>query len=200
MTKATQRVLRVLAIGVLCSLLGHLVAGCDGGASDSDAAVVLAPRPAGAISCAIPSPTGTEASQQLGPIGANHFLFVANDVRAACESGRAAALKPVCTTNPATGVVACADPSAATVKLVDGINCSDPAHDFEGSTGTPMCVYATDPDGSACSATYTSGSCVAQSVGSMAQYTSGKVQGLYVRSWALCGASGQFVGWLCTAS
>ena len=198
MKNATLRVLRVLAIGVLCSLLGHFLAGCDGGgteASDAGSAGVLAPRPDGAVSCAIPSPTGDQPSgygAAARDLPATNFLFVANDVAAACEGSK----KPVCVTNPATGVVTCTTPVAT-----QGLACDDPAHDFQGSTGEPWCVALTTPDGSsACNATYLSGSCIAQGVSPMSKYATGPVQGRLVRSWALCGASGKFVGWMCTAS
>ena len=113
-------------------------------------------------------------------IPATNFLLVSNDVKKACESTK------------------------TSYSSAAGIDCGDPAHDFQGTTDTPWCIVADSPEDpnltSNCSATALSGSCVADGMAPMSKYTTGHAAGRYVRSIALCGMSGQFVGWMCTTT
>jgi len=186
--------LRVLYVLMVCAFgfcLGILMAGCDGGGSDAgdagnagDAGAGKVLRTdAGWITCSIPSPTGDQPSgygDTARNIPATHFLLVSHDVKKACES------------------------TMTSYSSAAGIDFGDPAHDFQGTTDTPWCIVADSPEDpnltSNCSATALSGSCVADGMAPMSKYTTGHAAGRYVRSIALCGMSGQFVGWMCTTT
>jgi hypothetical protein len=180
------RALYVLMVGAFCFCLG-ILAGCDGSGGGSDSGDAGAGKvlrtDAGWITCSIPSPTGDQPSgygDEARDLPATNFLLVNNDVKKACEDTK------------------------TSYSSAAGIDCGDPAHDFQGTTGKPWCIVADSPEDpnltSNCSANALSGSCVADGVAAMSKYTSGQAAGRYVRSIALCGMSGQFVGWMCTTT
>jgi hypothetical protein len=192
--------LRYLLVGVVCALLGYCLAGCDGSGDwqDPDAGDEvpgnLRRDDAGRLSCDVPSPTGDQPSgygtaRDLPP---NNFVLVANDVEELCESWKAA-YSELYAARPSSDL--------PTPDLVAGVDCSDPAHDFRGTTGVPWSVWATDLDGTPCSANASSGTCEAVGLLPMPLYSSSDpAKRLRVRSWALCSTAGRFSGWLYTTS
>jgi hypothetical protein len=151
------------------------VGGAGGGLLRSDA---------GFISCPIPEPTAS----QVAPSGsAPTFLVVTNDVSNACIKFK--------TANP---LISTLTSSQLTVPTA-GIDCSDVAHDFKGSTDIVWCVSVVAPDGvSPCNGGPTgSPTCLATGVGIMAT-TTNYLHGSYLNhNWGVCSSSGVFMGWAC---
>jgi len=210
--------LRYLLVGAVCALLGYCLAGCDGagdwhdpdsgktdvvgegvvsadsGGKDARGDAGLRRDDAGRLSCDVPSPTGDQPSgygtaRDLPP---NNFVLVANDVGAACEAWKQS--YPEAYARWPSG-------DLPTPDLVAGVDCFDPEHDFQGTTGIPWSVWAKDLDGTPCSANASSGSCEAVGFSPMPSHSSSEPsERLRVRSWALCSTSGLFAGWLYTTS
>lgn len=207
--------MRNFILAAFFTLLGCALAGCDGGSNDQPDVTVpdagtapdvirtdsqspagpevartdvqpatdtgLLRNDAGLISCPIPSPTG----DGYAPSG---FIVVTNDPRAACESAKAANTTQSfdATNKPVTPV------------STSGLDCSDVAHDFSGTTGTPWCIGVYGDDAWApCKGNSTgTPTCLAKILGVMGK----TVKGAYIRSWGLCSPSGVFLGWACTQS
>lgn len=214
MKNSLKKVFRVLAIGVAFALLGHALAGCDGGGSDlpdvvgvdggagTDARSDVQPRAdaqgpglgrtdAGLISCEVPSPTREwgEVSTSLVP---GHFVVLTGDVVQACEAWKVE--------NPTLQVpVDGYQVPRGTTLSTAGIDCSAISEDFRGSTGLFWCVWAVDEDNSCSARPDGVTTCEIRGLGLMPYSTSGAVPPKTPkRSWAACSPEGSYVGWLCT--
>lgn len=205
MKNETKRVLRILSIGVLCSLLGYLLAGCDGeiGGADAfpgvdaggndvvaaadagraDAGVTADERPrlgrsdAGMVTCAIPSPTGDAVNPETG-------RTAREDAFRAAEMLSYMAFEVV--SNDGSIGQICSD-SVAGGLTADAV-CDSPATDFRGLEGAAHC-FALVPG---CKSSLDgAGQCEIFSLVTMDEGAP------WPRRWALCGTSGVFVGWVC---
>jgi hypothetical protein len=112
-----------------------LIASCDGG----EAGPGLAYTDAG-VACSIPSPTGDSLTPTGVARNTAHFVVIEDDVVAACNEMKA--WRTV------------AFPGDTSFQ---GIDCSDPAHDFQGTTTQSWCVALIAQDKLA--ATYSSAGC-----------------------------------------
>jgi hypothetical protein len=212
MKNSLKKIFRVLAIGVAAALLGHALAGCDGGGSDLpeasgvDGGAGTDARPgtdvlprtdvqgpglgrtdAGLISCEVPSPTREwgEASTSLVP---GHFVVLTGDVVRACEAWK---VENPTLQVPVDGYQV---PRGSEVSTA-GVDCMGIADDFRGSTGLFWCVgpfsCTPSPDGKT--------TCEIWGLGLLKYSTSGAVPPKTLRrTWAACSPEGVFVGWLCT--
>jgi hypothetical protein len=193
----TKIILRTLAVGIGVIILGHLLLGCDesegsaipGSGQAGDAGGVEAPVATGG-KCQIPSPTGDAVSPYGVGRDTPNFLFASissSAERSACESFKASTPS---VRRSSDGVY------VATA----GIDCSDVANDFRGTTGIPWCVGLSASDGSSCDGTEGTPACTVARFFPMVSMTTKKGQ-VEVRSWAICSStSDTFVGWGCTQS
>lgn len=192
-------IVKILAIGILFAALGHLCAGCDSGdesnvALDSGPGLTYGkPEPgtdAGFISCSVPS------SQ---PSNTVYFILVANDVRSMCETFKSQYSKATnceaqdvtnCTVQPGYG-----NQILSTVPTA-GIDCSDAAHDYRGTTGVPWGIWFLALDGkSPCNATFTGvPACLAMGMGVL-PYTSTSHGLVPEKNYGICSSGGVFQGW-----
>jgi hypothetical protein len=155
-----SNVAKILA-AVLLVVSGHLLAGCDG-PSDLGNSSGLKYSDSGMPYCDIPSPTGTNAAAGhtyvvVGDQMGNGTQILSDDVVATrCESEKSQKIVSINGQQVSTA----------------GLDCSDAAHDFQGSTGTTWCVgggWVLDPT---------------------------TIEVMH-KSVAYCSTSGVFLGWSC---
>lgn len=185
---------KLFLFALAAALLGLLSSGCDGGNEVrlGDSGPVVSEDVLRPVLCEVPSPTGDQPSGYgiARDLPASNHVLVSNDVKSACERWKSA--------YPATYA---ARPSGPDPSVVAGVDCSDVAHDFQGSSGVPWSVVVGDTSEKPCSATAAFGSCVATGMAEMLRYQSSDLQKrTYVRSWALCTPSRIFAGWMYTVS
>ena len=187
-----------IALGLCATLLGILCAGCDGasptGTVSGDAGDAL-PVPVTTdtgtgAKCAVPSPTGDAVSPYGIGRDTPYFLQTSSSPsaeRTACESFKSS-----------TPTVRRSD---GTYVSTGGIDCSDVANDFRGTTGMPWCVMLTTTNsaGSRCDGSPGEPPCPFLGLAPMSSVTTKKGQ-VEVRSWGICTPSGTFAGWGCTQS
>jgi hypothetical protein len=217
MKDSFKHVMKVLALGGLFALMGHLMSGCDGSSDlpdagegvDGGADVVktdvqkidggtdiikvdagLGRSDAGMVTCAIPSPTGDAVNKSTGRTAREDALLAAESL---------AYLAFIVVTkdwlgNGGDARQICRDTIEA--GSASDANCDSPSTDFRGAGGTRHC-FAVGPsleiDGERCMAN-TSGSRTCSLAPTM-----GVLDELLPkpRQWALCSPSGAFVGWAC---
>ena len=185
-------------------LVVGLFAGCEGGDTPellSDAGVPVGTglkfTDAGSVICSIPSPTGDEKSPYGIGRNTQSFVVITNNVKAACESFKSL---------PPTGWES----------LVGGIDCSDPAKDFQGATGISWCISTATPETDGAGRpvlSYDNSDCVtsggltqgSQSVvtckvtGMNKLLTNTNANGSFPqRVTAGCSSTGVFQGWICS--
>jgi hypothetical protein len=106
---------------LLAALAALMLSGCGGDSGPGLTATSTGWK------CDVPSTT-------MGDVSTKYFVVVEDDVAAACEETKAWATK-----NPSQAAAIL--PSVANGQIsIQGADCSDAAHDFQGTSGTPWCV------------------------------------------------------------
>ena len=189
---------KFLLAGVALALL---LAGCDSGlegdSSDSGTPKVtsdaggLRRTKNGGFACTVPSPTGDEKSPYGTGKDVQYFMVITDGVTKACNAFKAA--------NPTLPVHTMTGSGSSGISTV-GIDCSDAANDFQGSSGQKWCVVLTASDGiSACGIDAFTGfslDCLVEGMSLLGSMTNGN--GTFPnRDEGLCSTSGVFLGWQC---
>jgi hypothetical protein len=198
--KISQNRIRNLVLGILLALVGYGLCACDGGTTGegegdqpdgggkSDG---LVRSDAGLVSCSVPSPTGdVPGAYGSQARDTQYFMLVQNETKEACESYKA----NYKVYDPGYA------PQVEMAALIKGIDCSDVANDFRGTTGKSWCVSLTEMDGTTvCSENFTgNGKCKVSGMGIMQPLQNPRMPvGTLNRAYGTCSPTGHFQGWYC---